>query len=177
MTHRRIKRNAHACSTLAGAWFLVSLFAWWDWHDAHRYFGGPQANINLSIWAIQLFLIILAAYFHQTETPGDALWFGDARETATVIIPAGNAAYCLNRLTNLPQLETITVALLIEAAHSAATEDESFVNLPITFRGRTEELWGSFECIDGVFLEIRITTHADLVGDIEKVFADFQSSL
>ncbi len=80
MKKKLIKRGAHAATYLSVWWTLFSAFAVFDWRDAHRFIGGPDAFIPLTIWGIHSLLIGLAVYAWHKEKPSEVLWVGDDDE-------------------------------------------------------------------------------------------------
>lgn len=75
--HKKIQRGAHAATYVSAWWTLFSLFGLFDWRDARRSIGDPNAAIPLAIWGIHLFLIGLAILAWHRERPRKALWIGE----------------------------------------------------------------------------------------------------
>jgi hypothetical protein len=178
MTRRLIKRNAHACTTIAGAWLLFSLFAVLDWRDAHRHLGDPNAVVNYGIWGFQLLFIFFAVYFHRTETPREVLWFGDTKGYASGFIRINDVTAVFKQLASLvPELTDTEIEKIIILAREPAAQGEGSTTIPIIFRGRSEQLFVSFEVWENDILELHISTHLDLSDEIDKVLAPYQDEI
>lgn len=178
MTRRLIKRNAHACATIAGVWLLFSLFAILDWRDAHRHLGDPNAIIDLGIWGFQLLFILLAVYFHRTEAPREVLWFEDTRGYASGFIRTTDIPSVFKQFALLiPELTDTEIEKMMALARKALAKGEGSTTIPIIFRGRPEQTSISFEVWENDILELFISTHLDLAEEIDKVLAPLQEEI
>ena len=178
MTRRLIKRNAHACMTIAGVWLLFSLFAVWDWRDAHRHLGDPNAVVDYGIWGFQLLFIFFAVYFHRTETPREVLWFGDTAGCTSGFIRIIDIPTVFKQLgSHIPELTDTEIKKIVALAQKAVAQGEGATTIPIVFRGRSEKLFISFEVWENDILELLIATHLDLSDEIDKVLAPYQDKV
>ena len=178
MTRRLIKRNAHACTTIAGVWLLFSFFAVLDWRDAHRHLGDPNAIVGYGIWGFQLLFIFFAVHFHRTEVPREVLWFGDSTGYASGFIRINDVLTIFKQLASrVPELTDTEIDKIEALAREAAAQSEGSTTIPIIFRGRSEQLFVSFETWEDDILELHISTHLDLSDEIDIVLAPYQDEI
>ncbi len=84
MKKKDLKRGAHAVTYLAAWWTLFSTFGMFDWFDAHRHVGDPNAIPDFVIWGIHLLLIAVAVYAWRNERAKATIWIGEDDEILDV---------------------------------------------------------------------------------------------
>lgn len=181
MIWRRIQVKAHLFSTLAGAWLLLSAFALFDWLDAHRRPGDVNAFPALVVWSLQLLLGSAAYHFRRSERVREVLWIGEDTHTAEALFELERLPAFLRRVVALVDsgFSEADVALVREMAEEATPDGGSGRQFAIMYRGRRSTL-GIVLCPcanEPALVNVSLTTHPDLAGEIKQVIADsFESS-